>query len=838
MDTLINDLRYAWRMLRKTKGLTLVAIISLAVGIGANSAIFSVVNSILFKPRPVAEPEQLVQLYVGHRQSPYEQTSYPSYLDLKERNAVFTDLAAYSPAWQFNLSRDDNVVPVWGEVVSGNYFDVLGVKPFLGRTFLAEENEAPGRNPVVVIGFALWQRNYAGDTGIIGRTITINNQPLTVIGVAPAEYTGMMAGLASEIWVPMMTMPLIDPGRGERRLLGRGSRWLTMVGRLAPGRSIEEARSQFAVLTHQMQTEHPDEWKGVQENGEVRELFITVLPERATRIHPGLRAPTYALVGLLFAVVDLVLVIACMNLASMFFARAVARRREITVRLALGAARSRIVRQLLTESLLLALIAGTIGTVLALWGLSALVTSLPVLPEGVRLGLDIQTDWKVLAYSVLFSVLTGLLFGLAPALHASAGTISAVLKEEGGITARFRRSRVRSSLVLAQVAISLLLLVGAGLVLRSLEKVRPTRLGFSSRDYLVTFLSLDESTYDRARSQQFFQELTDHLAGLPGVRTVSLVEGMPGGFMSRSRRSTIIEGYTAADGESLEIDAIVVGPRYFTNMGVPLVAGRDFDQRDREGSPCVAIVNEAFAQRYLSGIGSALGRRLTGDGDPGPAPACEIVGVIRDNAWQSLNREVRPLYALPVLQSSQQRMTLLLESSAGPTAISPAVRQVIRRLDPRLPVAEVQTLQGFFDVALYPFRLFGFLMAGCGALALLLAVVGVYGTVSYSVAQRQREVGIRMAIGAERRDILRLIVGQGMKLVGYGLVIGLVLSLALTRILTNLPLDMELLFGVGATDAITFAGVTVLLGFVALGACTVPAWRATKVDPMVTLRDS
>jgi predicted permease len=838
LDTLISDLRYSLRMLRKTKGLTFVAIVSLAVGIGTNAAVFSLVNSLLLRPRPVANPEQLVELYVGDRSSPYESASYPSYLELRERNGVLSGLAAYSPAWQFTLNHRSDVQQVWGEVVSANYFDVLGVEPHLGRMFLPEEDGVPGGSPVVVLGYGLWQRRFNGDAGVIGRSVTINNQPLTVIGVAPPRYTGMLAGLSSELWVPSMAMPLLEPGRDDGLLTNRGSRWVTMVGRLAPNRDFEVARSRFSLLTTQMQASHPEEWRSQDERG-VRELFVTVLPERATRVHPSMRAPAYALTALLFVIVDLVLVIACLNLASMFFARAVARRREITVRLALGAGRMRIIRQLLTETVLLSLIAGAIGTVLALWGLDALMASLPTLPEGIRLALDIRPDWKVLAFSIVFATLTGLLFGLAPALHASGGTISAALKEEGGSTARHRRSRIRTSLVVAQIACSLLLLIGAGLVLRSLEKVRPTRLGFASRNYLVASLALDPSTYDRSTSQQFYQQVSGDLATVPGVRTVSLVEGMPGGFMSRSRRSTEIEGYTPGQGEDLEIDASIVGPRYFTNMGVPLAAGRDFDERDREGSPCVAIINVAFAERYLGGTGGALGKRITGEGpDDGPAPYCTIVGVIRDTEWQSLNRTVRPFYALPLLQSDERRMTLILETAGAPGGVTSAVRQVIRRLDPALPVADVQPLQAYFDTALYPFRLFGFLLAGCGILALFLAIVGVYGTVSYSVAQRQREVGIRMAVGAARRDILRLVIGEGMRQVGFGLAIGLLLSLVLTRVLTSLPLDMELLFGVSATDAITFAGVTVLLSLVALGACYVPARRATRVDPMVTLRDS
>jgi macrolide transport system ATP-binding/permease protein len=467
------------------------------------------------------------------------------------------------------------------------------------------------------------------------------------------------------------------------------------------------------------------------------------------------------------------------------------------------------------------------------------VAFMPALPEGIRVAVDIRTDWRVPLYTFAFSTITGVLFGLAPALHAYRGALAVVLKDESTVTARYQKSRTRFSLVVAQVAFSLLLLLGAGLVIRSLEKVRPTRLGFASRAYVVAPLTLTQSKYDRRNSQQFYQQLIANLAGLPGVRAVSLVDGMPGGFMSRSRRSTGIEGYTARPGESLEIDANTVGPQYFTNLHVPIVAGRDFDQRDRDGAPCVTIINEAFAQRYLGGTGSALGKNLIQDtGDGAQRQTCAIVGVIRDRDWQSLNREVRPFYALPLLQSDRRRMMLLLETVTDPAALIPAVRQEIRSLDPNLPVTDVQTIGQYFDVAAYPFRLIGLLMGGCGVLALLLAMVGIYGTVAFSVAQRRREVGIRMALGALRTDILRLVVGHGMMVVAYGLGIGLLLGLALTRVLTNLPMQTELLFGVSATDSLTFAGVTLLLALVALAACYLPALRATKVDPAVTLRSN
>ena len=497
MGSLVSDLRYGARMLWKNKGITAVAVISLAAGIGANSAIFSVAYSILFRPRPVAAPEQLVELYSGHRGQPFQSSSYASYLDFRERNEVFSALAAYGLD-QFRLGFSNDVEQVWGESVSGNYFDVLGIQLHQGRGFLDEEDQVPNRNPVVVIGYALWQRRFDSDPAMVGKAVTLNNVPMTVVGIAPPQHTGMMRGLAAELWVPAMMKPALEPSRGEHAL-GRRSKWVTMVGRLKPGATIDQARAQFDVLSAQMRAAYPDEWRERREEaGETREYFVSVLPERQTRVHPQMRTAAYALVALLFVIVDLVLVIACMNLAAMLLARAVARRSEIGVRLALGAGRSRIIRQLLTESVLLSLIAGAAGIVLAMWTLNLLVAFMPPLPEGFRVAVDLSLDWRVVAYTTVFSTITGILFGLAPALHGTKADVSTILKDEStGSTSRQRTSRLRSSLVTTQVAFSLLLLIGAGLVLRSLEKVRPTRLGFDSNDFVVAPLSLDETAYNR-----------------------------------------------------------------------------------------------------------------------------------------------------------------------------------------------------------------------------------------------------------------------------------------------------------------------------------------------------
>jgi predicted permease len=650
----------------------------------------------------------------------------------------------------------------------------------------------------------------------------------------------MMRGLGIDIWVPMMTMPLVAQ-RGER-VLSRGNRGLRMVGRLKPETTIEQARARFDLLTQEMRAAHPEEWLSKHEStGRVRESTISVLSESETRIPPDMHSAAWGVIALLFVIINLVLLIACINLASMLLARAVARRREIAVRLALGASRVRIIRQLLTESVLLSLLAGAAGILLAVWLLNLAMAALPALPEGIRVAVDLRLDWRVVVYTLTFSTITGILFGLAPALNSSKADVSTFLKNDSSLFAGlYRKSRGRMTLIVAQVAFSFLLLIVAGLVLRSLEKVRPTRLGFTSDNLVVAPVELEEAKYDRLKSQEFFRQLSERAAALPGVQAVSLVDSVQGGLTGGSRRSITIEGYQPGPGEDMQVEFVFAGPHYFTNMKIPFTQGRDFDARDREGTPCVAVINEAFVKRYLAGTAAPLGKQLTKfESWRGPGYQriqCQIVGVIRDNEWHSLLKEPPPFYSLALLQSNHRQTTLMVGTAGDPKILVPAVRNIIRELDSNIPLADVQTLGDFFSVSLYPFRVLAVMMGGCGFMALLLAVIGIYGVVSYSVAQRTRELGIRMALGALRNDILRMVIRQGMVLVIVGLGIGLFLSLALTRVLTSSVLELELPLPVTATDPFTFVSVTVLLALVALIACYVPARRATKVDPIEALR--
>jgi putative ABC transport system permease protein len=835
---LTKDVRYGARTLLRNPAFTTVAIVSLAVGIGANTAIFSLFNSLVLRPRPIANPDRIVELYTGERGGSVEGTSYPSYLDFRDRSGIFTGLAAYGLR-QFRLGDATGVEQIWGELVSANYFDVLGVPLVNGRGFAADENEVPGRNPVAIVSHGLWQRRFNGDPDLVGRAIVLNGRRLTVVGIAPHQYTGGIRGLASEVWVPIMMGPQLE-ARYSEALLTRHSRWLASIGRLKPEVSLEQARARFEVLSRELQAAHPEEWASVRpETGRLRELFVTVFSERETRLPPGMMEGAYGAAALLFVIVNLVLAIACMNLAGMLLARALSRRKEIAIRLAIGASRRRIVRQLVTESLLLSIVAGAAGFVFATWLVGALLAFAPALPEGFRLAVDLRLDWRVFVYAAGFSTLTGILFGLAPALHSSRTEVSAVLKNDAmAFTSVHRRARTRTALVVAQLALSLLLLIAAGLLLRSLDNVRPTSLGFASDNVLVAWINLNDGVgYEVPRTQAFYRELLDRTAALPAVQAVTLTDSMPGGFMNRQRRGTDIEGYRPAPGEHLELDAASVGPRYFTNLRVPIVAGRDFDERDREGAPCVAIVNEVFARRYFAGH-SPLGKHLAKyESFRKPERSeCAIVGVARDDGFQSLQKDARPFFWTASQQSARPRMLLLAHTDGDPAAQVAAVRQIVRSIDPLVPATDIQPLRDFFGAMVYPFQLVAIVLAACGALALALAALGIYGIVSYSVAQRTREVGIRIALGALRSDILKTVVGEGMAVVAVGLAIGLLLSAALTRVLQNVLFDVGLLFGVEATDTLTFAGVTLLLAAVAAVACVIPARRAAKVDPMVALR--
>ena len=812
MQTLWQDLRYGARMLLKQPGFTLIAVLTLGLGIGANTAIFSVVNAVLLKPLPVTKPEELVTLYTSDFSGqPYGASSYPDYLDFRARADVLDGLLAYWGQSVMPGAVREAQQPLRAEIVSGNYFAVLGVAPVRGRAFLPEEDSAAGAQPVALLSYDCWQRRFGADANLIGQAILLNNQSYTVIGVAPPAFSGLTRGMPTDVWLPMALTPRLVAS--DDMLNNRGARTMSLMGRLKAGVSLAQARAQFALLAQQQRAAYPQHWTNLQ--GQARSL--TVLPESQSRIPPQARNQALGVAGLVLAVVGLVLAVACANLAGMLLARAVARRKEIAVRLALGATRRQLIRFLMSESLLLAASGGALGLLVAWWTTDLLSGLLP------PLGLNFNPDAAVLLFTLAVALVTSLAFGLAPAWQATKLDLVGALKDESG-TFRYRRSRLRSGLVMAQIAVSVLLLIGAGLFLRSLLKASAIDTGFNQQNLLLLDVQLQDTP--QAQGIEMFRQMQERLKALPGVRAVSLVD-QTGLDFDGYRRSVTIEGYQPRPGEDRELYSNKVGPRYFQTMEMPLLRGRDFNEQDRVGAPDVVIINEALARRYFPGQ-EALGKRLSLSGAAGPW--LEIIGIARDGKYISLFEQPQPFFSLPFQQHYQEGATLLVRTENDPRLLLETARSELLALDRNLRIWNATTMTEHLSLALLPLRIGSLAAAIFGLLALLLASLGIYGVVAYFVGLQQREIGVRLALGARRGDILKLVLRQGLSLTLSGIALGLLASFALTRVLASF------LYGVSVLDLLTFAVVSLLLAAVALAASWIPARRATKVDPLVALR--
>lgn len=809
--SLIQDIQYGLRMIVKAPAFTALAMLALALGVCANTTIFSLVNGTLLRPLTgVKDPSAIVAVYTSDYSSGlYGTSSYPDYIDFRKQADAFEDLAA-SDQTERNAMGETEAERLRGVIVTGNYFSVLGINPQLGRT-LQPADEQPANAQSVVISDGLWRRRFDSNPNVVGQTLNLDGKPHTIVGVTDRRFRGIRLGPPPEFWLPMSTA-------SDYATSGRDDRGIQITGRLKPGVTVELAQTQLTTIAARLAQAYPESNLGTLERpNDPRPVTVV----RESRVGPEAQG-VWRVSTLLFVVVGLVLLIACANVANLVLARASSRRREIAVRLALGASRTRLIRQLLTESLLLALLGGAAGLFVTQWT-SGLLPKL--IPDNEAAGLDLSTDWRVLLFTLGISILTAVLFGLTPALQATRLNLVPSLKVDGKTSGQ-RRHRIglRDALVVSQLALSLVLLITAALFVRSLQTAIGFDPGFAVQNLLLASLDTRGENLNEQQGRLLYEQTLERIGALPGVQAVTLSAVVPisGGG---ERRKITLEGYQPQPNEDTELNTNVVGPNYFNTMGIPFVVGRDFNAQDRKGGPPVVIVNEELARRYYSG--NAVGKRLQfGTG----THFIEIVGVVRTVKYRSLRENPLPFIYIPSTQEYRAGMTMMVRTAGDPASLAGAVRNEIRGINKDVTMFSVQTMSRHISDQIAGNRMVAVLLSIFGGGALLLASIGIYGVVSYSVAQRTHEIGVRMALGAEQRSILKLIVRQGMVLVLIGAGIGLALALALTRVLNSL------LFGVSATDPLSFTMVLLVLIGVALLACYIPARRATKVDPLVALR--
>jgi predicted permease len=812
MSSFWQDVRYSLRMIAKAPGYAAIAVLTLALGIGANTTIFSWINSTLLNPIPgLASPNEVVALSLGRgTDNPFPFT-YPDFESMRDGQQSFVGITAANIA-PMSLTGKGKPERVWGMVASANYFDLLGVRPILGRGFLPEEDTKPGGAPVAVISYRLWQTHFGGNPDVVGQTLEINQHPYTIVGVTPAVFQGSQTGLRSEIWIPIMM---------EEQLMPQGDLihdhhyfWLTALGRLKPGVRPEQAQEEMTLRLKREAKNYPEEHKG----------------HDSVSVYPLWRNPFGAnqflstLLPMLMTIAGLVLLLACANVANLMLVRSVARRREIAIRLSLGANRWRLVRQLLVESLILALAGGLVAFAITFWSAGTFMKFVPKTDFPISLGM--RVDHTVLLATMVISVLTGVIFGILPALRASGEAPIAVLKEDtGSASGGMRKARLASALVVAQISLSLLLLICAGLFIRSFMSAQQINPGFNPHNVLIATYDLFTGGYSEASGVEFDRQLVAKLEAQPGIQSVALSSRVPLGFGGGST-AVNPEGYVSQANESMETQVAIVTPNYFQTLQIPLVKGRDFTPQDTKSSQRVVIVSETFVNRYWPNQ-EALGKQLNSDLTH---EWFTVVGVARDSKVNGLNEKPTPFLYLPQYQVYRATMIVLARTNGDPLAAGKTVEKTIHELNADLVVFDITSLDLREQIASFGQRVAGTFVGAFGLLALVLAAVGIYGVTSYTTRQRTHEIGIRMTLGASKRDVLRLVLGHGLRLTLIGVILGLAASFALTRFLTSL------LLGVTSTDALTFSSVALLLCAVALFACFIPARRAMRVDPMVALR--
>ena len=810
METFWRNLQYSLRTLRKRPGFTLTVVITLALGIGANATIFTWIKAVLLEPLPgIEQPERLVEVWGATRNNSALSLSYLDYLDYRDRNVVFSGLAAHQ-VQPLNLGRGGKPERVWGAVVSGNYFNVLGVKALIGRTFLPEEDRTPNSHPVAVIGYGLWQRDFGADPKVIGRTITLNEHDFTIIGVTPKEFGSPFAGIALDAWTPVMMKDYV--ALPHFSLTDRGSRWLMVMGRLKPGVTVVQAQANIAAIARQLERTY-------RQTNDQMGAAVYLLSQSPFSLKRSMQSA----LAVLMAAVAIVLLIACANIANLLLARAASRRKEIAVRLALGSTRWRMLGQMLTESFVLASCGAAVGLTLAFWTARSLPAFLP--PYGIQVSFDTRPDVVVLAFTLGLTVITTVLFGLAPALQASKPDLVAALKDNAAALGQGQRKfPLQHALVISQMALSTVALISAGLFVRSLREAYEADPGFDPHRVLLASFDPFLSGHDDNHGREFYRRLIERVRTLPGVQSVTLARRLPLTLSGIAFANVVIDGYTPAKDEDMHLNYETVGPDYFRTMRIPLVQGRDFDERDNEDARGVVIINETMARHYWTG-GDALGRRIKLD-----KSWLQIVGIAKDVKNRTLNEALQPFLYVPFLQDYRSNMILVARTVIEPKTMFHAVRAETAALDPKIPMFDAKTFEQHIGLSLFLQRMAATILSIFGLLALSLAAVGVYGVMAYAVSQRTRELGIRISIGASRSDVLKLILGQGLTLSVVGLIGGLVTALVVTRF------SAHLLYGVSSADPVTFTVIALLLLGVAVVSGYFPARRATRIDPVVALR--
>jgi predicted permease len=815
-----KDIQFAFRTLAKNPGFAIIAIVTLALGMAVNTTLFSVINGFLLRPLPVPHPEQITVLALQQAEVPgTHRFSYPDFEDLRDQTDSFSDLLAFRVSL-VAVAVDNKADHCIISRVSSNFFSALGIQPAYGRLILPSEGRTPGADPIMVLGYSYWRRKFNSDPNVAGKKVEVNGLPFTVIGVAPKEFHGTYSVLDMDAYIPFSAEPNEDPDAPIQKIwASRGSRNLTLMGRLKPGVTIKQAEATLSVVAQRIAQQHPDTERG---------LSVQLYPEKLARPDPDPENPVPLAAIAFMAMAALVLLVACFNIANVLLVRATVRQREMAIRAALGAGQGRLVRQYLTESLLLAFLGGGAGLLLGTWaagilGSMRLGTDLPI-------QFDFHPDARVYLFALSAVLLTGLVVGIMPALRAARTNVITVLHEGGrGSSSGPRRQLARNSLVAAQVAGSFVLLIVAGLFTRSLSKAEEINLGFNPDHVLNLSVDVEQIGYKEPRGREFFHEVETRLRAVPGVESVAQAFTIPLGYMSSDDRLWIESHPLEAGQQPPQVVYNMITPGYLDTLQIPLLRGRKFTDADGEKAPGVAIINQFMAKKFWPNE-DALGKRFGTKGANGPF--MEIVGIVQDGKYQNVSEDPQPFFYIPLDQSYMSWRTFHVRTSVPPETLALQLESQIHDLAPDLPITQVQTmtesLQGANGFFFYRFG--AQLTATMGLLGLLLAVVGIYSVVSYAAAQRTQEIGIRIAMGASPRDILKMVLRQGLGVVGIGLALGLILALAGTRLMSGL------FVGIKPGDPLTFVVAVLLLTGIALFACWIPAYRATRIDPLIALR--